>query len=189
LRGTAPAVDRAVDEALAAAGFQVVELGETFREQWARAQADAITVFSVNAWIYDQRFRNEFGVTLRTKAVVALGQLNSGAGYRAALERVPAWKATLSRTLQQVDFIALPTLQALPPRIPLLGGTVAFEARVGSLQNTAAVNLAGNPALALPIPVRSRAVSRTSLQLIGPPRGEAALLAAGRLVEAAVAAR
>jgi amidase len=34
LRGTAPEIDRAVDDALAAAGFEVVELGETFRDEW-----------------------------------------------------------------------------------------------------------------------------------------------------------
>jgi hypothetical protein len=39
----------------------------------ARAQADAITVFSVNAWIYDQKFARQPGVTVRAKAVVALG--------------------------------------------------------------------------------------------------------------------
>ncbi|RYG21649.1 MAG: amidase, partial [Burkholderiales bacterium] len=189
VRGTAPEIDRAVDDALVAAGFQVVELGETFREQWAQAQADAITVFSVNVWMSDQKFRNQSGVTLRTKAIVAVGQLNYGKPYQEALARIPQWKATLRGALRRVDFIALPTLQALPPRVPLFGGTVAFEARVGRLQNTAAVNLAGNPALAMPIPVRSRAVPKTSLQLVGPARSEAELLAAGRLVEAAVAAR
>jgi amidase len=77
----------------------------------------------------------------------------------------------------------------VPPRVPLLGGTVAFEAKVGRMQNTAAVNLAGNPALAMPVPLRSRAVPMTSLQLVGPKRGEAKLLAAGRVVEKAVAGR
>src|SRR5690606_23472210 len=158
-------------------------------DQWARAQADAITVFSVNAWIYDQKFANQPGVTVRTKAVVALGKLRSGEEYRRALSRVPAWKAVMARTLRKVDFIAVPTLQSAPPRVPLFGGTLAFELRVAALQNTAAVNLAGNPALSMPIPVHSSAVPLTSLQLIGAPRSEAELLAAGRLVETAVSAR
>ncbi len=68
--------------------------------------------------------------------------------------------------------------------MPFFGGSAAFEARVLALQNTAAVNLAGNPALALPVPVRDRNVPLTSVQLIGRPRGEAALLNAGRLLEA-----
>jgi len=53
-------------------------------------------------------------------------------------------------------------------------------------QNTVAVNFAGNPAVALPIPVDDDEVAVTSLQLIGPRLGEAQLLNAGRLVEAAV---
>jgi amidase len=48
------------------------------------------------------------------------------------------------------------------------------------------VNFAGNPALALPIPLQDGEVAVTSLQLIGPRLSEAQLLNAGRLVEAAV---
>jgi Asp-tRNA(Asn)/Glu-tRNA(Gln) amidotransferase A subunit family amidase len=124
-----------------------------------------------------------------------------------------------------VDFIALPTLQAPPPRFPptlrvdllkaqvhvsnlqnadalhlalhpleavsfvpatglRLLGIDLFEADMLKLQNTVAVNLAGNPALAMPIPVRHGRVPVTSLQLIGPPLSEAELLATGRLIEA-----
>ena len=82
-----------------------------------------------------------------------------------------------------MDFIALPTLQSLPPKVPFFGGSPAFEALVLGSQNTTAVNFAGNPAVALPVPVGDRAGSVASLQLIGPRLSEAALLNAGRLVE------
>jgi Asp-tRNA(Asn)/Glu-tRNA(Gln) amidotransferase A subunit family amidase len=49
-----------------------------------------------------------------------------------------------------------------------------------------AVNFAGNPALAVPVPLHRAKVPVTSLQLIGPPLAEAGLLNAGRLVEDAV---
>jgi Asp-tRNA(Asn)/Glu-tRNA(Gln) amidotransferase A subunit family amidase len=52
------------------------------------------------------------------------------------------------------------------------------------VQNTAAVNYAGNPALALPIPLHGGGFAVTSLQLIGPNNSEAGLLNAGRFVEA-----
>jgi len=45
------------------------------------------------------------------------------------------------------------------------------------------VNFAGNPALALPIPVKDKRVPLTSLQLIGRPFDEAGLLNVGRLIE------
>jgi amidase len=90
----------------------------------------------------------------------------------------------LRQVFKKVDFIALPTLQKLPPKIPLFGRGAVFEAQVLGLQNTEAVNFAGNPALAIPIPVHDKSVPVTSLQLVGSRLSEAALLNAGRLIEA-----
>ena len=49
---------------------------------------------------------------------------------------------------------------------------------------TAALNLSGHPALALPVPRASRLP--TSLQLVGPRDGEESLLALGAVVESAL---
>ena len=84
-----------------------------------------------------------------------------------------------------VDYIALPTLNGLPPRIPPFLGSPLFETRILGLENTVAVNFAGNPALAVPVPVKDKLVPLTSVQLIGPPLSEAGLLNAGRLIEVA----
>ena len=184
LSGTNPKVDRAVDDALAAAQFEVVPMNPAFKGKWEQAQKDATTVAAVNAWLSDQKFRHEPGVSNRTKAVVALGQVQYYTTYRGALQRQKEWKLTMRRALKGVDFIAMPTMQTLPPRIPWFGGTVAFEGLFLNMQNTAAVNLAGVPAVAVPIPVQDRVVPLTSLQLIGPPRSEAQLLNAARLIEA-----
>ncbi len=184
LNGTAPKVDRAVDAALAAAKFEVVQLPSAFREKWVKAQNDAATVASVNAWLYDEKFRHEPGVANRTKAVVALGQIQYRTTYPGALERQAEWKAELRRIFQRVDFIALPTMQTLPPKVPPFGGTLAFEVLVLGIQNTAAANLGGVPAIAVPVPVEDKVIPVTSLQLVGAPRSEAKLLNAARLVEA-----
>jgi amidase len=69
------------------------------------------------------------------------------------------------------------------PRVPLFGRSAAFEGLVLDMQNTEAVNFAGNPALAIPIPVGAKDVRVTSLQLVGPRLSEAELLNAGRLIE------
>ena len=189
IEGTSPAVDRAVDDALAATGFKVVKLSREFTDRWNHAQKDAATVAAVGAWIYDLKFQNESEVTIRTKAVVAVGGVQYKTTYPAALKAQPAWKAAVGKVLRKVDFIAMPTMKALPPRVPFFGGTVAFEARVLALQNTQAVNFAGVPALAIPVPIPRQSVPLTSLQLVGPSHSEAELLNAGRLVENAVKAR
>jgi Asp-tRNA(Asn)/Glu-tRNA(Gln) amidotransferase A subunit family amidase len=127
IEGTNPSIDRAVDDALAATGFTVVKLGREFTDKWIQAQKDAATVAAVGAWLYDLKFQKESEVTIRTKAVVALGGLEYKTAYRPALRRQAAWKVEVQKAFRNVDFIALPTLKSLPPHVPLFGGTLALK--------------------------------------------------------------
>ena len=61
--------------------------------------------------------------------------------------------------------------------------TGIFEGRFLKIQNTVAVNYAGVPALALPILLPDANFPVTSIQLVGPPNSEAALLNIGRIIE------
>ena len=70
-----------------------------------------------------------------------------------------------------------PRLTVFPPALD--GGEELLMARC-----TLPVNLAGVPALALPVPIVGALPA--SLQLIGPPHGEEMLLAAGLVLEAAL---
>ena len=88
----------------------------------------------------------------------------------------------LRRVFEKVDYIALPTLKSLPPHKLLFERSAIFEARVLGLQNTVAVNFAGNPAIAIPIPYPDRHFPVTSLQLIGPNFSEGGLVNAARLI-------
>ena len=184
--GTDPKIDEAVDDALAKTGFQVLQLDAGLREQWERARRDGNTIATAGAWISDKRFLYALGVSAWTKSTIRLGEVEYLTGYQAAVARQSEWQNALKEILKKVDFIALPTVQTTPPRIPPNFKISLFETRMLDLQNTVAVNLAGNPALAVPIPLRDAEVAVTSLQLIGPPRSEAQLLNAGRMVEAAV---
>ena len=187
LKGTDPKIDQAIDDALAKTGFQVVELDESLSDKFEQAKKDGTTVASAGAWISDGRFQFALGVTARTQSVIRLGQINYTTSYRSALARRGAWQRTLSKVFEKVDFIALPTLQKIPPELPLLNLRIGIrEAQMLQLQNTVAVNFAGNPALAVPVPLHGAKVPVTSLQLIGPRLSEADLLNAGRLVEDAV---
>jgi amidase len=184
LSGTDSKVDKAVDEALARGGFRVTRLDQNFKMKWDQAKKDGNTVAAAGAWISDREYASKSGVGLRTMAAIFLGRALYPTQYEGALHRRAHWQHVLAQVFNKVDFVALPTLQGLPPTIPAIGKIAVLEARMLILQNTAAVNFAGNPALAIPIPVDDKIVPVTSLQLVGPRFGEAALLNAGRLIEA-----
>ena len=186
LNGTDRKIDQAIDDALAQTGFQVVRLDQQFQAQWDQATRDGNTVAAAGAWINYKKYFGRLGVSAKTEAIIALGEFDYTTNYQNALQRQAAWQNTLRQVFKKVDFIALPTLQRRPPSIPLIGRIAFLEALVLGQQNTAAVNFAGNPALAIPIPVNEKDVPVTSLQLVGPRLSEAELLNAGRLVEASV---
>ena len=188
LQGTDPEIDKAIDEALAKAGFQVVQLDDQFREKWDAAKGDGNTVAAGGAFLSNQGFQLAPGVSGRTKAIITAGQLTYNTTYAGAVKRQRAWQQTLNKVFQKVDIIALPTLQKAPPILPILNLNLGvIDAHVLQIQNTVAVNFAGNPALAMPIPASHRfRVPVTSLQLVGPRLAEAQLLNAGRIVEEAV---
>ena len=186
LKGTDRDVDEAVDAALTKAGFQVVPLDDEFRKKWDQAKDDGNTMAAAGAWMTDQQYLLKSGISGRTKAAILLGRVKYPSSYRSALARRDEWSETLHDVFRHVDFVALPTLQGPPPAIPVNLKIGILEAFMLNLQNTAPVNFAGNPALAVPVPLRHEKVRLTSLQLVGPPRSEAGLLNAGRLVEAAV---
>jgi amidase len=184
LSGTDPRIDSAIDRALSQGQFQVVRLDPVFKREWDQAQRDGITVAAAGAWISDGKYFRKPEVSARIKAILTLGEFQYTINYRQALKRQGAWQGALRQVFKKVDFIALPTLQQLPPKISRFWCSALFEAQVLGLQNTAAVNFAGNPALAIPVPMPDKSVSVTSLQLVGAPLSEAELLNAGRLIEA-----
>jgi amidase len=186
LKDTDPNIDAAIDNALAQTGFSVIKLDDSLREKWDQAKKDGNTVAAAGTWITDQRLQFALGVSARTKTVIRFGQINYTTTYRAALARQHRWQRTLGNVFDNVDFIALPTLQTMPPSVPINLRIGLLEAQLLGIMNTVAVNFAGNPALAMPVPVRDQKIPVTSLQLIGPPSAEAELLNAGRLVEETV---
>jgi Asp-tRNA(Asn)/Glu-tRNA(Gln) amidotransferase A subunit family amidase len=181
--GTDPAIDKAIDEQLAAKGFQVVKLDDRFLAKWVQADRDGETIALTDAWRNDEKYLMQRGIGRTTRVVVRRGALDAVTGYDAAVKRKPAWQRDLRRIFEKVDFIATPTLQSLPPRLPWFQ-TIVFEMLVFNSQNTVGVNFAGNPALAVPIamPAEKDYVPFTSLQLVGPRLSEAQLLNAGRIL-------
>lgn len=180
--GTDPAIDKAIDERLAAKGFQVVKLDDDFMKEWKQAGIDGEVIATADAYQNNKKYTGSLQIDSNTRAVLAKGALDKATGFDAAVKRRAAWKRSLVRVFRKVDFIATPTLQILPPRKPFWRTTAIFELSVLNAQNTGSVNFAGNPALAMPIAMPESKIP-TSLQLVGPPLSEAKLLNAGRLLE------
>jgi Asp-tRNA(Asn)/Glu-tRNA(Gln) amidotransferase A subunit family amidase len=186
--GTDPAIDQAIDARLAERGFQVVPLSEGFLEEWERAQRDGNLLAAAASWYNNQAIRKKEGIGNRARRAILFGDIVFSRRYGTAAERQQAiarrdqWRNTLAKTFHEVDAIALPVLRKAPLKRNLFF-TGIFEALFIDIQNTVAVNYAGVPALALPIPLSGETFPVTSIQLIGPPRSEAALLNIGRLIE------
>ncbi|GAA5115452.1 amidase [Luteolibacter yonseiensis] len=180
--GTDPAIDRAIDDRLRAKGFKIVKLDARFADKWAQADADGEVIATSDAWKNDRKYTDNLQIDSNTRTVLLKGSIDNVVAYDAAVRRKAAWKRELARVFRKVDFIATPTMQILPPRKPFWRTSSIFELYVLNSQNTMAVNFAGNPALAMPVGMPESTIP-TSLQLVGPPRSEAALLNAGRLLQ------
>ena len=88
------------------------------------------------------------------------------------------WQATLERMFVEYDLVVTPTLSIFPPHLD--DGDDLLVSRC-----TLPVNLAGVPALSLP--VQAAGPLPASIQLVGTRQGEEQLLAAGAWLEAAAA--
>src|SRR3954467_6675723 len=87
LQGTDPEVDKAIDDALAKAGFQVVQLDDQFRQKWDAAKTDGNTVAAGGTWLSNQGFQLAPGVSARTKAIITVGQATYNTTYGGAVKR------------------------------------------------------------------------------------------------------
>ena len=181
--GTDPAIDESVDEALKKAGFTIHPMGEEFLAAWRRAQHHGNIVASTGAWLTNKHLFHHLTVSARAKAVMLLGEVNRLTAYKRALAHKEEWKRELNQALQDYDAIALPVLKKAPLKLAFTDQPAVFEARVLAIQNTVAVNLAGNPAIAIPVLLKRGGFPVTSVQFIGPNNSEAFLLNIGRIME------
>src|SRR5580704_2337866 len=170
-----PVTDIAVDAALTAAGLRVTGVaGFDFRAaNGAGNVLIDIEAYQANAHLIPQldRLSPQMRRNMTESAAVTADQRDAASRTR---QEVRAWFAAM---LDRHPFLALPTLVGPPP---LLG-----ERRMSLTVLTMPANLAGLPALALPVPDGPAGLP-ASLQLIGPPGSEEQLIALGRVIEAAL---
>ena len=171
-----PRITAAIDRALAVAEWEVVDIDLPL---WRDATTAAGLLLVAEAWATDHELvaRHPDGVGADVVGRLRLGASVGAEAVDAARLVQQQWRAQVAGVLRTVDVIATPTLTVFPP--PLDGGEELLMARC-----TLPVNLAGVPALALPVP--STGPVPASLQLVGPDGGEEAVLGAGLHLEAAL---
>ncbi|HEY5357478.1 MAG TPA: amidase [Streptosporangiaceae bacterium] len=176
-----PVIDAAVDEALARSEISVTELD---LDGWQDALSATYAIMDAevtgcDGWLMaDPARRARLGTQVRERlaaaALVTAGQADYARQFQAA------WRATFDRLFRAVELLVMPSVAIFP-------AAVAGGDQGGHTRCTAPINLAGLPALSLPVPARHRLPA--SLQLIGPAGSEELLLATGAVIEAAAGYR
>jgi amidase len=173
-------VDAAIDDALRVAGLGVVDVD---LPGWAEADRAATHLLLAEAFATVGHLVDA-GLGDDVRARLLAGAAVTGNQVAAARRTREAWRRELAEVFDRVGPVVIPTLADDPP-------TLSDAARTGTIRYTLPVNLAGLPALTLPVPPRANPAGGggtlpVGLQLIGPADGEAALLAIGMTIEAAV---
>jgi amidase len=169
----APDVDETIDAALGAAELQVVRVT---LPGWDEATKAGLVRLGVEAWQVNGDLIKTGRIGADVVARLEAGGRTSTNEWHAADLIAERWQAELSRAWERFDVLALPTLLDFPPSLE--DAEAMTKARA-----TVPVNLAGVPALAMPVPANPLTAS---LQLIGPPGSEAQLLELGGRIAAAV---
>lgn len=169
-----PIIDAAVDALLAASGLAVVDVELA---GWDAAVDAGWAVMFHEVWQVDgslyERDAARIGTDVRQK--LEEGRSVTAARYAAGLAHRAVWRAELATAFDRAPVLAWPTIAMFPPPVD---GPVPNTRR-----SNIGVNLAGHPALALPVPTGGPLP--TSVQLVGPDHSEDILCATGLLLEAA----
>ncbi|HRW36666.1 MAG TPA: amidase [Aquihabitans sp.] len=175
VEGTDPTVDAAIDAALLEAGYLPIEVE---LPGWAAANEAAIIVLFGEALVINddlwRHHRGRLGADLVERFTLA--EAISPAEVGEARARREPWRLELADVLGSVGVLALPTMRGYAPRLT--------DAPVAPNPACPPVNLAGHPAIALPVP--SGGLLPASLQLVAPDHHELRLIATAAVIEGAI---
>jgi amidase len=174
-----PKIDAAIDRALAATGWDVVDIK---MPEWESVSLTGGLLLLAEAWNTNRALAEAHpeGIGRDVLDRLHLGRdASDQVSLSAARTAQSLWVSRMNGVFKQVDLLAMPTLTILPPLIEDSNDLLVARC-------TLPVNLAGVPALALP--VRTEGHLPASLQLVGQNNSEDILIAAGLIAEAANAA-
>lgn len=166
------AIDAGIDAALAAAGLDVTDVE---LPGWAPAAEAAGARLVAEAWNADRHLLSTGHVGADVAARLHAGSRVNAVELAAVDAVAGRWRAELAQLFRRVEVLALPTLLAVTPLLEDADDVLSIRA-------TLPVNLAGVPALAMPVAAEGWPAS---LQLVGPAGSEETLLALGQRIETA----
>ena len=174
-----PYIDAGLDAVLSLLSQEGWEITDVDVQEWEEVGTAGGVLLVAEAWDTDHGLVEEHADKVGADVVA---RLKMG---RDLLPFVPdtlvtqsQWSDRLRELFGQVDLLATPTLSIFPPTFDDSDDLLVARC-------TLAVNLAGVPALAIPVPTKGPLPA--SLQLIGPWGAEDRLLAAGLVAEAGAA--
>lgn len=172
----APAVDAAVDDALRLAGCSA---SDEHVSDWQLAVESASLIMLAEGYVgHRHLLARAERISYRVRRRIERGGEVDAERLAEAYSHGRSFRASLDALLSRYAALALPVLPGLPPEVG--------ERDLALTDLTVPSNLAGLPALALPVPRPDHGLP-ASLQLVGPEGSEERLLALGKRVEAAVA--
>jgi len=172
IAGADAAAEGVIDAALHAAGLTVREV---LLPGWDQTWDALDAIILGELWKAHHTLLDAHGVGSFVNASLHAGRAITAPRLAKAMSVRAAWQAEVLAAFEEVDVLALPTLIATPP---LLTASAGFPLT----RLTAPFNLAGVPALSMPIPSSCFPVP-VSLQLVGPMHSEDLLCATGLAIE------
>jgi amidase len=171
-----PLITAALDAALGASELSVenVDLPGWFTAFGAAGAALAGEALASNRGLDRSKISDD------VNAILDIGETVTDAARAEGRAAEAAWKQELATIFERVELLVLPTMPIFPPKVDEEADVLRMVA------GTIPVNLAGVPALALPVPCRP---FPASLQLVGPQGSEELLCATGLVLEAAARSR
>jgi amidase len=168
-----PTIEERLKTALVRSGLRVRTLTlPTWRD--AQVAAEVILYFEMWQTLQTLAADGDLRVSPRIQARFDLGSAIAEATYHRALGQATIWRGLLLAVLSDHGVLAWPALDGIPPLV----GSPAPDTRTPNLN----VNVAGVPALVMPIPTSSHAFP-DALQLVGSAGSEATLCATAATIE------
>ncbi len=178
IEGVDQALEEAVDAALAASGLRVIEVDLL---GWVSSWDALDTIMLGELWRAHPTMLDAEGVTDYVNNGLRAGRAIGDEQLAAAMLDRQRWQDEVAAALDEVELLALPTLMGMPPTLDDLAG-FAYTGL------TAPFNLAGVPALSMPVPSPGLPVP-VGLQLVGPSNGEDLLCSTGLVIEQILTSR